>query len=615
MYSNKNYICIIFFVLLLLTAFWSKPPINNIKSHDGVINLQGVDFNEKTVVELSGQWAYYQGIFAFPEDFEEDFFTKSKELVDIPMVWDALTAYTKDKPGNFYGTFRLNVEFDKTITQPLSLKLNGIMTNYRVFINGKSYGAVGIPGRTEKTSTPDTTTKIITFIPDSNKVEIVLQVSNFHHYIGGISDHLLLGSKDAITSLRERNISFEFFLFGAIIMMALYHLGIFLSNKFGTSPLYFAMFSSLIALRIIVMGEKIFLTLFSFCSYDVLIKLEYLTFYAGFPIFLLYIQSLYEDTCNKKINIFYYTTSAIFISLIILFKVSVFTCSLPFFQAITFSGIIYVFYVLSKAVKKREEGAGLFLFFITLFCIAVISDILYINGLIEVGPFTPFAFFIFIFFQAFLLLKKFVASFDKVEHLAIKNKAISSELKELNTDLEKKIDERTAELKIKNEKLAELAVTDGLTGLYNHKHSYERLDVEIGRAKRYNTNLTIGMFDIDHFKSVNDTYGHQTGDEVLKIVADCISSSIRDIDVAGRYGGEEFIFIMTNSDKKGTMVCFERIRKKVEALTFSEENLKVTISCGLAEFNTETAAELINIADQRLYIAKESGRNRIVDNG
>jgi diguanylate cyclase (GGDEF)-like protein len=161
-----------------------------------------------------------------------------------------------------------------------------------------------------------------------------------------------------------------------------------------------------------------------------------------------------------------------------------------------------------------------------------------------------------------------------------------------------------------------LATTDGLTGLANHRTFQARLDEHLLASQRYGKRLALILCDIDHFKSVNDTYGHPVGDQVLRGVARALSKEARATDLVARYGGEEFAVIMPETDAAGGRVIAERIREKVGALVFATElgQLRVTISLGLATFPDEgrRKAELVELADACLYHAKRGGRNRTV---
>jgi len=172
------------------------------------------------------------------------------------------------------------------------------------------------------------------------------------------------------------------------------------------------------------------------------------------------------------------------------------------------------------------------------------------------------------------------------------------------------------EVQEQNRLLQEMANRDGLTGLYNHRYFHEQLSQDFLRAKRYHETLSCVLLDIDFFKKFNDTYGHQTGDVVLRALADVIGRSIRESDLAARYGGEEFALIMYHTDQRAAMDAAERLRHMVESHEVQDNGnlLRVTISVGVATFPHEKihdAKELIEFADQALYKAKENGRNRV----
>jgi two-component system, cell cycle response regulator len=163
----------------------------------------------------------------------------------------------------------------------------------------------------------------------------------------------------------------------------------------------------------------------------------------------------------------------------------------------------------------------------------------------------------------------------------------------------------------KNEILAKLAITDSLTGSYNHRYIIDNLSRLIGENERYKKPLSIAMVDIDNFKKVNDSYGHDFGDEVLIRISNSIENDIRKTDLLGRYGGEEFLIIFNFSNLEGAIESMARIIKNVENIKWEKENFKVTISAGICERKDEDVLTLVKKSDTLLYIAKENGRNRL----
>lgn len=163
--------------------------------------------------------------------------------------------------------------------------------------------------------------------------------------------------------------------------------------------------------------------------------------------------------------------------------------------------------------------------------------------------------------------------------------------------------------------LAHQAMHDPLTGALNRRAILDGLNKELDRAKRQNARLSIGLFDIDHFKTVNDTYGHQGGDDVLCALVDAIQSSLRGYDLFGRYGGEEFLMVAPNSSGSGEERLYERLREQVADLRIPTRagEARITVSIGVTGVIGDAKADaLLAAADAALYRAKDDGRNRVV---
>jgi len=179
-----------------------------------------------------------------------------------------------------------------------------------------------------------------------------------------------------------------------------------------------------------------------------------------------------------------------------------------------------------------------------------------------------------------------------------------------------KIKQLQDELREKNKKLEELSNTDSLTKIFNRRYFMELFDLEFQRARRYNSNLSFIMIDVDHFKEFNDNYGHLLGDRILSEVAKLFKDNLRRYDQIGRYGGEEFALMMPETDLDGALVVAERHRRRIEeyALYENGESLKVTISLGVAaipNIHVQKLDDLIRLADDALLESKRQGRNRI----
>ncbi|HEX3533419.1 MAG TPA: diguanylate cyclase [Gemmatimonadaceae bacterium] len=186
-------------------------------------------------------------------------------------------------------------------------------------------------------------------------------------------------------------------------------------------------------------------------------------------------------------------------------------------------------------------------------------------------------------------------------------------IKQLQTEVEA----GRAELAQLNDKLREISLTDGLTGVENRRSLEEHLKDQWSHSVRLHEPMAVVMCDIDKFKSVNDQFGHQAGDAVLKAIAQILKGEAREIDRVGRYGGEEFLLILPGTVLDAAVTFAERVREKVESHTFAYEGgtLRRTMSCGVAAAphpKVKDQEGLVRAADDALYVAKETGRNRVV---
>jgi diguanylate cyclase (GGDEF)-like protein len=201
--------------------------------------------------------------------------------------------------------------------------------------------------------------------------------------------------------------------------------------------------------------------------------------------------------------------------------------------------------------------------------------------------------------------------FQQVEVLARVNTHISLRQRELE------LKETKNELFKQNKRLEQLSIIDDLTGLYNRRHLNRVLKQEYQRSKRYTTDLSCLLLDLDHFKQVNDTYGHEFGDTVLKKFSSILSESVRDSDYVFRYGGEEVLILLPQANIEDARDTGEKIRMRIAAEEFSDGTFStpITVSIGGSSFQKhlpEKPHELVTFADKALYMAKNNGRNQVV---
>ncbi len=333
-------------------------------------------------------------------------------------------------------------------------------------------------------------------------------------------------------------------------------------------------------------------------------------------------------------------------------KVTVFNLHITYYEAgsavlmnimfwLTIFAIIYIFYNLLKSYlrQKRKDILPL-LIGIIVYCISTFLDILIASSVIHFVYTSEYSFIFLIFMMDFTFQKRFVHLFHEVE---IINMQLEDRVKARTADINKLLAELSlanSELDENNKILQELSEHDSLTKLLNHGAFHVRLAEMFNLAKRQHFPLAVVMVDIDHFKRINDQYGHPLGDKIIKSVAEVLLSSsrnydvkarygeaqeempaahIRKSDVAGRYGGDEFAVILPYCSEKDSKIIAERICAHINKIKLKDTpDLQISVSMGGVVLDQGTACDdeaiLIHQADQALYQAKKSGRNQVVIN-
>ncbi len=624
---TKSGIPFILLALLLVGCSGNthKKPI----AQNGVLDLR--DYHFPGHVRLDGEWRFIwrdtslSGISS----------TDDKVNLDVPGSWKGFRYKGAKLPGHGAGSYFLTILLPE---RPISyaVKFTTAGTAYNLFVNGGLVGSVGIYSTDSSLSRPLYEPKIYNLDALSNQLTLRIDVSNYDHRLGGLWESISFGSTEDIYQYREKQVAMTLFMFGTIFVMGIYHLGIFSLSTRGKAALYFGIFCLIIGLRTLTTGEIFLLQIWPSISWQLLIKIEYLTFYTGIPVFFLFVRLQFPDEISERVSQVVIGISTLFILLVLFTHADIFSSSLPYFQPLSLLIMLYIIYGLILAFIRGEEGSAMVLVGFLSIVVAFINDILYVANVVHTGHLISLGLLIFILTQALLISVRFAKAYTTIELQRTKlehtNTAYQSELESRKSaelevlrhknHLEELVEDRTAELQIANERLKELSRVDGLTGIANRRRLDEELYREWKRMLREKRPLSVVICDIDHFKLYNDTYGHQRGDDCLVSVATAIKDSVnRPGDLTARYGGEEFCLVLPETAGPGAMRIAELVRKNVVKLNLEHKSSPVakmvTLSLGVATLIPDKGSQpivLLEAADRALYQAKGNGRNRVEQN-
>jgi len=269
----------------------------------GVIDLSGWNFEKEGPVDLTGEWEFYWQQHLSPDIFSRSTAPSKTGFMRVPEFWNNYEFDGVKLSGKGFATFRLKVLLNKK-KEPLALRLMEISTAYTLFVNGRQMASAGVAGPDREATVPKQFRQVVDFEYNADQLEIILHVSNFHHKKGGVWEIIQLGSKKDLHQSQARRLGFDLFLFGSIVIMGLYHLGLFALRRKDPSPLYFSIFCFLIALRLISTGERVLIHMYSNISWQSLMKLEYLSFYLAVPAFSFFMWSLFPKFSKRILYIF-----------------------------------------------------------------------------------------------------------------------------------------------------------------------------------------------------------------------------------------------------------------------------------------------------------------------
>lgn len=411
------------------------------KASHGVIDLAEWDLKQDGVVELDGEWEFYWQRLLTPNSVNGH--SGERGFVLVPNQWNKYTINDEKLTEEGYATYRLTLKLPQPHMR-LGLKLPDIATSYNIWVDGKYLGAAGIVGSKADLFQPDYQPQAVYFENDDDTVEVIIQVANFAHHKGGLKSSLQFGTDQDIRQLREKRMALDVFLFGVFLIMACYHFGLYGLRHKEKSPLYFGLFCLLVAARIMVTGEILAAEFLPNLDWQLIIKVEYLTYYLGLPVFLGFIYFLFPQETSQWLFKIVNLVGIAFSAIVLLSPVKVFSNTLMCYNLVTLAVSVHMLIAIYKAAAADKEGALLFGLGAGVIILSAINDILFNNNLVNTGNLMPLGLFVFIFIQSFVLSSRFSGALSAVERMSEKLRKSRDEIAAWNKKLEKTVDKRTA---------------------------------------------------------------------------------------------------------------------------------------------------------------------------
>lgn len=418
----------------------------------GEMDLRNWNFEKNGAVVLDGEWEFYwQKLFA-PQDFMQGKTGNPDAFIAVPGIWNGTEIRNTAISGTGFATYRLRVRTGCE-ARKLGIKMLDAATAYKLWVNGHLIASNGTVSENAQSGVPQYQPQVVAIPDDIARcageealLDIVIQVSNHHHRKGGLWESIRLGIHDQLAEMRERSLLLSFFIAGAIIIMGMYHVGLYLLRKKEIATLFFAVLALMMSLRSFIINERILVHWFPAVNWELLSSLEYLTSFSVIAVIALFVGALYPSELKKIPVRIIVAIGLLYAFLFVFFKLKTYSLFKPAYDVYVLIGGGYVIYCLTLASLRKRKGALIALLGMSAFYFTGINDVLYNAQIINTTNLAPYGLFVYIFSQSHLLSMRFTDALTAVENMR-------EELADLNKNLEQKVQERTEELQAAFEEL------------------------------------------------------------------------------------------------------------------------------------------------------------------
>lgn len=411
---------------------------------NGVVNITQDDL-DNGIIKLDGEWEFFWKELISPQEFSQKKIGEGKYSL-VPNTWNTYADKDTSISAKGFATYHLQI-YKQAKDSIFGIQFNRIKTAYKIWVNGKLLSEIGKVASDKKNMAPGRNNLIHYFTSKSEKIEIVLQISNFKHRKGGIEGSILFGTEKTMIGKAKKDFGISFFLFGLLIIVAVNHLILYKLRGDVTSSLFFALLILSITLNLSISETHNILSLFfSNINWDILLKLDYISDYLCLFFFLKYISSLYKEESSPliiRVVLIYTLVMSLFI---IVTSPAVFTYSIIQLYVIGSLIVLYILFVLAKAMVSEKEGAKQALFGVLVVTATIINDSLNNSLVINTYYLIPYGLATFIIIQSYLISFRLSKAYSYSIQLA-------DELDYFNENLEKIVHTRTTQIEKQKEEL------------------------------------------------------------------------------------------------------------------------------------------------------------------
>ncbi|TVY03144.1 ATP-binding protein [Cohnella terricola] len=429
-------------------AVISVPDSPKIESKEGILDLTQVHVSENPL-KLQGEWAFYWQELLSPEDIQNRLSRDGNHdrWISIPNSWLGYRLDDQRLSGTGYATFRIVInlsEHDRN--ERLALRLPTIFHAYKLWVNGELLAEVGVVGRDKSRTIPRLATKLVFFQPENDRVDLVMQVANFHHTRGGITKPIELGGSDALTVRTHLNIAAEMFITASLLVIGVYHLLLFALRRKDRAPLYFGLLTLLLGIRSLLVGELLLTQWWPTFPWELQFKIEYLILCSSGYIITMYFDCIFPNYVSRWFRRGTRIVTGAFCIVVVATPAIIYTKMLPIIGVMVVLHMVYLMVGLAHAAVRRMEGALIFLLMSVVALVTVVNDFLYYNEWSRIGNTSSLGLLVFTIAQMMLLSSRFTRAASNEERIARELQNANNKLTEMNMNLERTVQERTQAL-------------------------------------------------------------------------------------------------------------------------------------------------------------------------